>query len=349
MRITMIRSMCGLGACCVLMVLAGCSSSSNGPDPMPPGNQPPMAGPGRAEPDLPTPEASRLRNLRLIRVEQAVDNWYVATQKQEYGRKESLELLLLQYTRENFDEMVSDLKHGSTRFRRIMAAALGFSSDVRAIGPLMEALQDSNYEVVEHSLLSLYHLVRPDSERHPKEGSKEGRWQNKDGLLERAALNPDLLDVEKIASYLQHHRPGVRCNAALALRPLIGKDRTPNSVLLALINATEDRDDATRVHAIAALGATRSSEAIPHLVKALSDTKGLCRIRAALGLARIGDTQATSYMIEVLEREKETKEVKRFVGRSLAALLGVADERALSIDGATWRDIAKDLKISVGN
>lgn len=297
------------------------------------------------EPELPRPEPSRQKTTRLLRLEQALDNWYIAAERQEYGRKESLEALLLEFSRENMDAIISDLKHGSPRYRRVMAAALGFSSDARAVKPLMDALTDPYYEVVQHALMSLYHLTRPlpPKSTKAKHGS-QGAWRNKqaDAVVVRRPLAPSLVDAEKVASYLQHHRPEVRCNAALALRPLVLQGKAPNSVVLALINTTEDIDDRTRVHAVAALGATRAPDATPHLVKALSDRTALVRIRAALGLARIGDVQVAPYLIEVLDRKEETAEVKGFVARALSVLLAVSGEDALSTDAEVWRKHATD-------
>lgn len=330
-----------------LLVLVGCKGSGEGPGSAPPDPEP-VAG-MQEEPDLPKPEPAKTRTSRLLRLEQALDNWYIAAERQEYSRKDSLEQLLYEYTRQNMDAIISDLKHGSPRYRRVMAAALGFSGEAPAVRPLMDALTDPYYEVVQHALLSLYHLTRPavkPTEHGGGEG-RAGRLVNPE-LSERKPVSSSLIDPEKVATYLQHHRPEVRCNAALALRPLVGGEGTPNSVLLALINASEDQDDRTRVHALAALAATRSAEAIPHLVKALSDRLPLVRIRAALGLARIGEVQAAPYLIEVLARKEETEEVKRFVARSLGVLLGVSGEAGLSTDPEPWRARAKEVGVLQG-
>jgi len=324
-----------------LLLLGACQGGGSGADPELPAT---AVEPVRTEPDLPVSERARDKTTRLLRLEQALDNWYIASERQEYGRKESLEQLLLEFSRENMDAIISDLKHGSPRYRRVMAAALGFSSDARAVKPLMDALTDPYFEVVQHSLMSLYHLTRPLPPKSSKASTlSQGAWRNKeDVVVLRRPLSPDLVDGERVSSYLQHHRPEVRCNAALALRPLVGKGPTSNAVVLALINTTEDIDNRTRVHAIAALGATRSPDATPHLVRALDDKVALVRIRASLGLARIGDTQAAPYLIEVLAREGETEEVKSFVVRSLASLLAVTGADAASGDPDHWRKLAVD-------
>ncbi|NRA95806.1 MAG: HEAT repeat domain-containing protein [Planctomycetes bacterium] len=331
------------------LTLVGCQGNNQGPGAPEPEPEPVAGDVRAAEPDLPKPEPAKTRTSRLLRLEQALDNWYIAAERQEYGRKESLEQLLLQYTQENVEAIISDLKHGSPRYRRVMAAALGFSGESRVVPPLMDALTDPYYEVVQHALLSLYHLTRPTPKPTSKGGGggRAGRLVNQN-LVARKPLSPSLIDAEKVATYLQHHRPEVRCNAALALRPLLSADSTPNSVLLALINASEDHDDRTRVHALAALAATRSPEAAPHLVKALSDRLPLVRIRAALGLARVGDPQSAPYLIEVLERKDETDEVKRFVARSLGVLLKVSGEAGLSTDPEPWRKRAQQAGILQG-
>ncbi|MEE2713627.1 MAG: HEAT repeat domain-containing protein [Planctomycetota bacterium] len=332
-----------------LLALVSCQGDVGGPGSAQP--EPEMVGSGdpTAEPSLPTPEPAKLRTSRLLRLEQALDNWYIAAERQEYGRKESLEQLLLEYTSSNLDAIISDLKHGSPRYRRVMAAALGFSGNASVVDPLMDALTDPYYEVVQHALLSLYHLPRPAPKPMNRGGGggRAGRLVNQK-LVVRKPISTSLIDAEKVATYLQHHRPEVRCNAALALRPLLSPESTPNSVLLALINASEDHDDRTRVHALAALAATRASEAIPHLVKALSDRLPLVRIRASLGLARVGDAQTAPYLIDLLEREAETAEVKRFVARALGVLLNVSGEAGLVTDPEPWRKRAQEAGILQG-
>src|SRR5690606_31074180 len=113
-------------------------------------------------------------------------------------RKESMEDLLRTYTREHFDAIVSDLRHGSVRYRRVMAGALGFSGAAAAVPPLIEALKDPYFEVVLHSLLSLYHLAGVPA---PADS-------------EAPAI---VIDPEAIVPYLQHPNTSVRSNAALVL------------------------------------------------------------------------------------------------------------------------------------
>jgi HEAT repeat protein len=343
------RSLASFLAALLVVGLSGCSSSEPAEGPQPQDPETVGSGPPLPEPDLPTPEDPAQRNRRLRHLEQALDNWYIASESQEYARKASLEHLLLEYTKENMDDIVSDLKHGSPRHRRVVAAALGFSSSPAAVAPLTAALTDTNFDVVQHALLSLYHLTKPEPLTPITPGADvQHRFEAKGEVLERVAVDPNLVDSELVASFLQHHLPEIRSNAALALRPLVQPGQVPNSVFLGLLNACEDNDDRTRVHAVAALGATRSKDAVPHLVKALSDRKALVRIRAALALGLVGDKQIAPYLIEVLGRPDEQTEVKRFVARSLTTLLDAEETASLSTDPEYWEGVAAKKGVDLG-
>lgn len=300
--------------------LAACSSAP-GPGPGKPaagGGPEGQAEPGTPAPDLPVMEDNEARNRRLRQLEQACDQWYAALSRQEYDRMESLEMLLRTYTQEHFDAVVSDLKHGYPRYRRTMAAALGFSGRAEAVPPLLDALKDQYYEVVLHSLMALYMLADPDK---PK--AKDAP--------------PIVIDAEAIVPYLQHPRTEVRSNAAMALSRVVTPE-TPKSVLLALIGTSEDQDAATRLHALAALGATKDREAFPHLVKALHDPIQLVRIRAIIALGRLGDAAAVPYLIEVLARGDEKPDVKSASAKALGVLLGEKDSQ--SVEPAFWSEKA---------
>jgi hypothetical protein len=287
----------------------GCAGS-----PASPGESRSGAPPASTGPALPVAEDTAARTSRLIQIEQACDQWYAAQREQEYARMDSLAALLRDYTNQHFEAIVSDLRFGSPRHQKMMAAALGFSGRAEAVQPLYEALEHPQHEVVLHALLSLYHLAAPPA--------PETRG------------TPVRIDPERIVPYLAHPHEGIRSNAALVLVRVVDP-ATPKSVLLALIGTASDPDAATRVHAVAALGATRDREALPHLVKALSDPVQLVRIRAAIGLGRIGEASAAPYLVEVLERESEARDVKLAAARALGQILAVPGEP--SLDAAAWR------------
>lgn len=295
----------------LFVLVSACADSAATPAPVPAETAPARP----PEPALPVAEETSERTRRLQQLEQACDQWYVAQLNQEYARMDSLEELLHDYTTRHFDAILSDLRHGSPRHQKMMAAALGFSGKQEAVPPLLEALQHPQHDVVLHALLSLYHLAAPR-----KDLGKEGQ----PGIT---------IDPEALTPYLSHPSEAIRSNAALALSRVVGPE-CPKPVLLALINTAADTDAATRVHAVAALAATRDREAMPHLVKALEDSVQLVRLRAALGLGRIGDPVVAPYLVDVLRRKDELPDVKNAAARALGLVL---DKReAVNLDPAYW-------------
>jgi hypothetical protein len=270
------------------------------------------------EPELLPDESNRDSTRRLLQLEHALDAWYGASERQEYARKESFELLLHDYTNQHFAAILGDLRGGNLRRGRVAAAALGFSDRKEAVRPLEKSLSSGEPQIIEHALLSLYHLgIR----------NIEGSASAKDFPR---------VDPRILAPFLSNAQPTIRSNAALAMRPNLGEGQTPSDVLLALISACADQDDRVRVHALAALGSTRDVEAIPHLVRGLSDPRPLGRMRAALGLGGIGDPQVAPYLVEVLRREKEVTEVKQVCARALGVLL---NSNLQSTDATDWEPL----------
>ena len=297
-------------------LLLGCTATDadTGPSSGSPDSERRPAGtqePGVDDWGVPLPEPELAPNLsneqnarRLLELERPLDAWYLASEQQDYGKKASLELLLYEYVNKHFDAILADLQGETLRRGRVAAAALGFSGNGLAMQPLQSALGSGKQDIVKHALLSIYHLgigqgVPPDLRKEEQMPSP---------------------DVALLATFLSHPDPQIRSNAGLAMRPFMDRAPLESDVMLALISAAGDQDDRTRVHALAALGATKNPEAIPHLVKGLSDPTPLGRMRSALGLGRLGDPQVAPYLVEVLGRKDESEEVKKFVARSLRAL-----------------------------
>ena len=223
--------------------------------------------------------------------------------------------LMRTYAVEHFDAMVKDLRHGSPRRRIVMAGTLGFCGVQKVVEPLGEALRDQYYEVVLHALASFYHLAK-----------------TRDANGNKVEI---VIDPRPIIAFLSHPRAEVRGNAALALTRVLGPD-SPPEFLVSLIAASEDPDSATRVHAIGAIGAMKRVEGYPHLVAALDDTVQLVRVRAAINLGRLGNRNACTALIAVLERDKETDDVRKAASRALLALLGGGS----SLEAKDWRERA---------
>ncbi|HYC77541.1 MAG TPA: HEAT repeat domain-containing protein [Planctomycetota bacterium] len=307
-------------AAAVLLCLSAAGCSSSGAESRP---ADPPAAPTVETPPLPAgpaPETPEARNERLLRLEWACDQWWAATQKQEFERQASMAGLLRTYVNDHFAEVNSDLRFGSPRHRRTMAAALGFSERVDAVPPLLEALKDQYGEVVQNALVSLSTLARVEA---PAEGER------------RPA---DLINPEVVAPYLRHPKPEIRSNAALVLSRIVNR-QTPRALLLVLVGAVEDMDAATRVHAVAALGAVGDKEVFPYVVKALHDPVQLVRLRAALALGRMKDPEATPYLLAVLHDGAEHLDVKRSAAKALGEIL---DEKADTLDAKTWEAKARE-------
>jgi hypothetical protein len=274
-----------------------------------------------------TPEA---RNERLMRLEWAEDQWWAATQKQEYEQQAKLEDLLRSYVADHFDAIASDLVHGSPRHRRTMAMALGFSERQEAVPILTAALKDQYFEVVLHSLLALYQLTKSDP------------------TVAKAMRTPKpqiIVDPESVVPYLRHPNEKVRSNAALVLSKTLGRN-PDKSLLLVVVAATEDVDAATRAHAVAALGSTGDREVFPYLVKALRDQVQLVRIRAALAIGRLNDPDGVPYLIGILEDKTEKVDVQRAAAKALGEIMGTTEID--SLEPGVWRSAAAKMKMDAG-
>jgi HEAT repeat protein len=297
-----------------------CEGIRPAPAPCPPREQPADA----PYVPLPVSESPEARNERLMRLEWAQDQWWAATQKQEYEKQSSIENLLRTYVADHFDPIASDLQSGSPRHRRTMAMALGFSGRQEAVPLLTEALKDQYYEVVLHALLALYQLAKGDPS----------------GVKTAAGYVPIYVDPEAVVPYLRHPRPEVRSNAALVLTKTLGRN-PQKGLLLVVVAATEDIDPATRAHAVAALGTTSDREVFPYVVKALGDSVQLVRIRAALSIGRLGDPDGVPYLLSILENQDEKVDVKRAAAKALGEIMGTTTID--SLDACVWRDAAEKM------
>ncbi len=313
-----------------LFVLGGgcASESTTGPETAAVTATQPTSGDNAAAGPSALAEMPEKRNERLLRLEWACDQWWAATNAQEYEKQASMESLLHTYVTDHFAEIVSDLRAGTPRHRRTMVMALGFSQRQDAVPVIEESLKDQYYEVVLHGLLALYHLAKTDPV--PLKGSSAPP-------APRVEVNPEI-----VVPYLRHPRPEVRSNAALVLAHTL-KPGTSKSLILVVVAAVEDQDPATRVHAVAALGATGDREVFPYLVKALRDPVQLVRVRAALSLGRLADPDAVPYLITTLADKSEKIDVQRAAAKSLGELLGTKEID--SLDPKVWEDAAKSMKL----
>ena len=270
-----------------LAALSACASSEEAPE----------TKPTVEESAAPKSEAdTRAKTEARLRIERSVDQWYTHFQKQEYATADGIAAALETHVDDHFFMVIDDLHNASPRFRKVAAAALGFSNRADAVPPLVEALHDPFEEVVLASLLSLWNLA------------KDGK------PVPSAAVVP----------YLGHTAPDVRSNAALVLARCAKPGE--GELFLPLTAAMEDSNDLVRVHAAAALGNLGDAGAVPFLVKGLADSKPLVRIRAAYALGRIKDAKAVPALIESID--DPDVDVSKASHKALQAITGREIERS---------------------
>ncbi len=242
-------------------------------------------------------EDSRVRTERRLQLERSMDQWWLAFQRQEYGKADGVAAALETYVNKNFDAVVGDLKTASPRFRKVAAASLGFSGKQEAVAPLLVALRDPFSDVLFGSLLSLWRL----------------------------SLQPDniIIPANEITTFLRHGDPGIRSNAAMVLAHITKKG--DGALFLPLTSAMEDSNAKVRVHAAAALGALQDPDAVPFLEKGLDDKMTLVRIRSALALGRIQSRRALRGLVDHLEDPEV--DVSKAIHKSLMRISGQRIDR----------------------
>ncbi len=261
---------CMLAALFAFSILGACASSADEEQPM--GEKEGMSATATAVTSM-TEDESRARTERRLQLERSMDQWWLAFQRQEYGKAEGVAKALENFVNSHFDQVVEDLRIASPRFRKVAAASLGFSGRQEAVQPLLEALRDPFADVLYGSLLSLWRLA----------------------LLHRDIQIP----AEEITPFLSHATPGIRSNAAMVMAHITKAGE--GALFLPLTSAMEDAEPKVRVHAAAALGALQDEDAVPFLVKGLDDKMSLVRIRSALALGRIGSRRALRALVRHVE------------------------------------------------
>ncbi len=236
------------------------------------------------------PESERLATERRLQLERSVDQWFLAYQQQEFSKADGLATHLEQYVNNHLAAIERDVQTSSPRFRKVAAAALGFSGKEEVVPVLIGALKDPFQDVVLASLLSLWRL----------------------------SLSGVKVPAQPVAPLLGHSVADIRSNAAMVLAHAV----TPadKDLFLPLTSAMEDEDAGVRLHAAVALGALGEPDAVPFLVKALDDPKALVRIRSAYALGRIGSRAAVPALIDHLD--DPNNDVSKAIHKALQTITG---------------------------
>ena len=234
-------------------------------------------------------------------------------------RLDLLEATLRRDVQKNHTLLVDQLQTGPLVNRQVAAAALGFSDDPRALGPLLGALQDSNQDVVANALLGLSALRSPKTQ------------------------------VGGIASlFADRTQPvNVRSNAGRALRTLQlgGLSGTPrDQVIDAARLALGDEEPSVRVHGSLILAELVDTEAIQRLSLLLTDSSPLVARAASRSIARIGsvDTSLKGQAARALTAHIDRVD-RRAVRKSLIDDLQRLAKRNYGEDTDAWLEYAHRL------
>lgn len=213
-----------------LGLLAACSSSSSTPEP--------YKGPEEfVEP--PSPDDAPMGKF-LADFDNSMRYWtnlMLAARSEEQRREaRQLEAIMGVQAVRRFDELVVAVETGPARNRQRAAAALGFSRDRAALGPLVGALDDPDADVVHNALLGLTLLGFPETPA--------------DSVLVLLAESSD---------------PETRSNAAYALRTFVEAGQDPAPYLGTIRSALNDPSGGVRVQCALLLGLVADAQSVDAL------------------------------------------------------------------------------------
>lgn len=223
-------------------------------------------------------------------------------------------------------EQIAALKDEDWAIREDAATALGTLRDPRAVGPLVTVLRDSDRAVREAAIGALTALGEPavtalatcltDRELSVQEAASAVLAVIADvrvlAPLVAALKSPDWIvrmhaakalgriknaeAVESLIPLLQDKVKAVREETSAALAA-IGDAAIPS-----LLNALTHSEWLVRLHAVEALGKTRSASAVEPLLSALfNDRDAAIREDAVRALGQIGDARAVEFLFLVMK------------------------------------------------
>ena len=223
------------------------------------------------DPDKPLPLGTYINKLDGL-----LQQWNKAMLLPETTKNRALrtglQLELAKRVKARFDELRQQLETSNVeRNRVIVAAALGFVREPRALNPLLNALNDPSPSVREHALIGLAELADPNT---PVD-------------IVALKLEGESSDAEQV-------------NATLCLYRLAQEGIDVTKALPALRHGLDSRNPAVRVQSAAALGDAHDHESTPQLLAILHDDRQLAAAAAANALGKIGDTKTVPQLIEAL-------------------------------------------------
>lgn len=119
-------------------------------------------------PFVPLPDAEpQTMGYFMAQYAKSLKQWHnlklTAKKEAELRRLNAIERSLQKRSNDRLEELLDVLLIGSTINRQTAAMALGFSADMRAMGPLLNTLNDPDQRVVQNALTGLGLLGLPDT------------------------------------------------------------------------------------------------------------------------------------------------------------------------------------------
>jgi len=204
--------------------------------------------------------------------------------------RENMRPVLSRYVDANFDLIAQALKGDNVKHRMVAAWGLGYSTDPRAMPSLLTLLDDRSPKVRANALHGL------------------------------ATLRDPTTPLKPLVACFSDADPGVRCNAARAVREIL-KPGSGVEVIVPLTGLLTDDEHLVRLAAVGALGKIGRPECLGFLINALQDEMPLIRSQAALALGKTGDPAAVNHLMDALTTEKIPVAISAIV-KALESLTG---------------------------
>jgi HEAT repeat protein len=238
--------------------------------------------------------------LLFSQLDHKLKQWVDARKQRDDATIAYLEHDLFEMTTGNLDRLREVLEESENHSYRVIAAmALGFSDSPKALGTLIDQLEDREERIVANCLTSIGFLGQKDTPLPPlvrllREGSPHIQGRAAYAIGECSAPKRDLHGAESLLiDLLKHDQIALRVNAMTAL----GKLQQVEAVRPIVINNLFHQYPKVRLDAIAALGNINHVSAVGGLVESLSDENERVRQRALWALKKItekdyGENQA---------------------------------------------------------
>lgn len=238
----------------------------------------------------------------LTEIDKALQAWqsltFTAATAEDKRRARVLQRTLEHGTNKRRGELIHQLEVGPPLNRVRAAAALGFTGSLEAQSPLLNALSDSDPDVVHNALLGLALLARDDT------------------------------PLGAICEILEeNYDPQIRSNAAYALRSSLAAGATGDCALPVARRAIIDPEPLVRTNAALILGLLGDRDSVQPLEDLIYEEFPLVRMAAveALTLIALSEDSARGDVARALvsSLKRVDRDLKRHVRRALIEIAGI--------------------------